>query len=76
MKGGLSDKALKVLRAVLQMDFSEMSDPALIANRISLFELACERACGPVTLGGIRNWVRTHGYEFRRLPLTPTEHSP
>lgn len=32
MEGGLSDRALKVLRAVLHLDFSEMPDPAVIAN--------------------------------------------
>ena len=55
MEGGLSDRALKVLRAVLHekanVDLAEMPDPALVADQISLFELTCERACGPVTLG-------------------------
>jgi hypothetical protein len=64
MEGGLSDRALKVLRAVLHLDFSEMPDPAVVACRISLFELACERACGPATLAEIRNWLRSHGHEL------------
>ena len=64
MEGGLSDRALKVLRGILNMDLAEMPDPAVVTGRISLFELACERACGPVTLAEIRNWVRSHGYEL------------
>jgi hypothetical protein len=71
MEGGLSDKALKVLRAVLQMNLSEMPDPAVVADRISLFELACERACGPATLAEIRNWCEataTNSGASRRLP--------
>jgi hypothetical protein len=79
MEAGLSDRALKVLRAALHekagMDLAELPDPALVADQISLVELACERACGPVTLAEIRNWVRNHGYEFWRPPLTPTKHS-
>jgi hypothetical protein len=69
MEGGLSDRALKVLRAVLHekanVDLAEMPDPALVADQISLFELTCERACGPVTLAEIRNWIQQHGYELR-----------
>jgi hypothetical protein len=45
MEAGLSDRALKVLRAALHektgMDLAEMPDPALVADQISLFELAC-----------------------------------
>ena len=69
MEGGLSDRALKVLRAVLHekanVDLAEMPDPALVADQISLFELTCERACGPVTLAEIRNWIQQHGYELK-----------
>jgi len=57
-------RALKVLRGVLHMDSAEMPDPAVVADRISLFELACERACGPVTLAEIRDWLRSHGREL------------
>jgi hypothetical protein len=80
MEGGLSDRALKVLRAMLHekvgMDLDEMPDPALVADQISLVELACLRNCGGVTVAEIRDWVRRLGYELRfarqqarRLPV-------
>jgi len=73
MEAGLSDRALKVLRAALRekagMDLAEMPDPALVADQISLVDLACERACGPVTLAEIGNWLRSHGRELGRHPL-------
>jgi hypothetical protein len=68
MESGLSDRALTVLRAMLRekanIDLAEISDSAIVAERISLFELACERACGPVTLAEIRNWMQSHGYNY------------
>jgi hypothetical protein len=86
MEGGLSDRALKVLRTVLHekvgMDLDSVLDPALVADQLSLTELACVRSCGPTTVAEIRDWVRSLGYELRsldnnarRLPLTPAEHS-
>jgi len=83
MEAGLSDRALKVLRAALHdkigMDLAEMPDPALVADQLSLTELARVRNCGPTTVAEIRDWVRSLGYELdillkdkaRRLPLTP-----
>jgi hypothetical protein len=69
MEAGLSDRALMVLRAMLHekanIDLAEIPDPAIVVQRISLFELACERACGPVTLAEIRHWMQSHGYELR-----------
>ena len=69
MEGGLSNRALRVLRAVLHkkanMDLAAMPDPALVADQISLFDLACERACGPATLSEIRNWMQSHARELR-----------
>ncbi len=53
MEGGLSDRALKVLRTVLHekvgMDLDEVPDPALVADQLSRAELACLRGCGMVT---------------------------
>jgi hypothetical protein len=66
MEGGLSDRALRVLRRMLHADLGEMPDPAVIAKQVSLIELACEPACGPVTLAEIRNWVRRGGYEIEQ----------
>ena len=69
MEGGLSDRALRILRAILHnkanTDLAAMPDPALVAEQISLVDLACERACGPVTLSEIRNWMQSHGHELR-----------
>jgi hypothetical protein len=65
MEGGLSERALKVLRVVLHLDVGEMPDPAVIAKKISLAELAREPACGPVTLAEIQNWVRRCGDEIK-----------
>ena len=71
MKGGLSDGALKILRTVLHekvgMDLDEVPDPALVANQISLAELACLRGCGTVTVAEVRKWVRNLGYELQRF---------
>ena len=71
MEGGLSDRALKVLRAILHekngRDLAEMPDPALVADQISLMELACLRSCGNVTVAEIRNWIQRHGYELRSV---------
>jgi hypothetical protein len=68
MEAGLSDRASKVLRAVLHekagMDLAETPDPALVADQLSLRELACVRNCGPITLAEIRDWVRSLGYEL------------
>ena len=71
MEGGLSDRALKMLRTVLHekvgMDLDEVPGPALVANQISLAELACLRGCGTVTVAEIRKWVRGLGYELQRF---------
>ncbi len=71
MEGGLSDRALKMLRTLLHekvgMDLDEVPDPALVANQISLAELACLRGCGTVTVAEIRKWVRGLGYELQRF---------
>ena len=40
MEGGLSDRALSVLRDVLRLNFGEMPDPAVVAIRVSLIEIA------------------------------------
>ena len=77
MEAGLSDRALKVLRAPLHakagMDLAEMPDPALVADLLSLKELACLRNCGQTTLAEIRNWVRSLGYELRSLNDNPSQ---
>jgi hypothetical protein len=69
MEGGLSDRALKVLRAALHekvgVPLDELPDPAVVADHISLTELACLRSCGYVTVAEIRNWIQRHGYELR-----------
>ena len=69
MEAGLSDRAVKVLRAVLHekagMDLAEMPDPALAADQLSLTELACVPNCGPITVAEIRDWVRSLGNELR-----------
>ena len=69
MEGGLSDRALRILRAILHnkanTDLAAMPDPALVADQISVVDLASERACGPVTLSEIRNWMQSHGHELR-----------
>jgi hypothetical protein len=42
MEAGLSDRAVRVLRAVHEkacMDLAEMPDPALVADQLSLREL-------------------------------------
>ena len=79
MEGGLSDRALKVLRAVLHKkanaDLAEMPDPAFVADQISLVELACVRTCGPAMVAEIWNWMRSHGFELGRRPLTPADGS-
>jgi hypothetical protein len=66
MEGGLSDRALRVLRCMLHSDLGEMPDPAVVAKHVSLIELGCEPTCGPVTLAEIRNWVRRYGYEIEQ----------
>ena len=66
MEGGLSDRALKMLRTVLHekvgMDLDEVPDPALVANQISLAELACLRGgcgvCGLINTGGMSAALR------------------
>jgi hypothetical protein len=68
MEAGLSDRAVRVLRAVHEkacIDLAEMPDPALVADQLSLRELACVRNCGPITVAEIRDWVRSLGYELR-----------
>jgi hypothetical protein len=54
MEGGLSDRALKVLRTVLHekvgMDLDSVLDPALVADQLSLTELACVRSCSLTVL--------------------------
>jgi len=68
MEGGLSDRALRVLRAVLNekagRDLNEIPDPALVADRVSLTELARQPNCGRVTITEIQNWARSLGYEL------------
>ena len=65
MESGLSTRALGVLRAALHekagIDLAEMPDPALVADRVSLAELACQPNCGGVTLAEIRKWIRSNG---------------
>jgi hypothetical protein len=71
MEGGLSDRALKMLRTVLHekvgMDLDEVPDPAMVADQISLAELARLRGCGTVTVAEVRKWVRGLGYELQRF---------
>jgi hypothetical protein len=71
MEGGLSDRALKILRTVLHekvgMDLDEVPDPALVADQISLEELACLQGCGTITVAEVRKWVRGLGYELQRF---------
>ena len=69
MEAGLSARALRVLRAVLQersgTDLTELPDPALVADHCSLVELACQPNCGRITLVEIQNWVRSLGHELK-----------
>jgi hypothetical protein len=71
MEGGLSDRALKMLRTILHekagMDLDEVPDPAMVADQISLAELACLRGCGTGTVAEVRKWVLGLGYELQRF---------
>jgi hypothetical protein len=71
MEGGLSDRALKVLRAALHekvgMNLDEMPNPKLVAAHISVAELASQPNCGRTTLAEIHNWMVSQGYNLRRL---------
>ena len=60
-----------MLRAALHekagMNLAEMPDPALVADQLSLTELACVRNCGPTTVAEIRDWVRRSGMNCASL---------
>ena len=77
MEGGLSNRALRVLRAVLHkkanMDLAAMLDPALVAEQISLVDLACERACGPVTLSGYGIGCKVMATNYATLSRPPID---
>jgi hypothetical protein len=68
MEGGLSDRALRVLRELLHekigSDLGEMPDPALVADHVSHADLARRRNCGPVTLAEIRRWLQSNGWPY------------
>ena len=76
----LSVRALRALRVILYekigMSWEEMPDPALVAEHVSLVELASQRNCGKRTLLEIRNWVQAHGYEVRQHTGMPGQYAP
>jgi hypothetical protein len=71
----LSVRALRALRVILYekigRSWDEISDPALVAEHVSLAELARQRNCGWRTLVEIRNWALGHGYEVRQHTSRP-----